>query len=181
MPITRSKHRNKPRPLLTLCLALAALLFLPDIAPALQVHDVPGEGLRVHQMGHIYYFVALLFFFAYIRRSDFNERSWRYLQAFCILMAAWNLLSCFGHIAARYVTPESLVERPLNIHDRLLPPLTFAKWLYYVARLDNLISVPALFFLYMALRTFYRQVLDDMAAEAAAKKADDAIPGEERP
>ena len=177
MPITRSKHRNKPRPLLTLCLALAALLFLPDIAPALQVHDVPGEGLRVHQMGHIYYFVALLFFFAYIRRSDFNERSWRYFQTFCILLTAWNLLSFVGHIAALYVAPADLVEFAINLDDRLLPPYTFAKCLYYLARMESLLSVPALFCLYMALRIFYRQSVDDMAREAEA-----AAPGrEERP
>ena len=121
MPKTRFGHCCVLRPLLTVCLALAALLFLPDAAPALQVHDAPGEGLFAHQMGHIYYIVALAFFFAYIRRSDFNERSWRYLQIFCILLAAWNLLSFAGHIAALHVAPADLVEFAINLDDARIP------------------------------------------------------------
>ena len=177
MPKTRFGHCRVLRPILTVCLALAALLFLPDAAPALQVHDAPGEGLFAHQMGHLYYIVALAFFFSYIRRSDFNERSWRYLQVFCILLTAWNLLSFVGHMAALHVAPADLVEFAINLDDRLLPPYTFVKSLYYVARMESLLSVPALFCLYMALRIFYRQCVDDMAREAEAAAPD----REERP
>ena len=178
---SRTTPRPILRPILPACLALAACALCPDAALALQVHDAPGEGLYAHQMGHIYYVVALAFFFAYIRRSDFNERSWRYLQAFCILLTAWNLLSFAGHIAALHVAPADLVEFALNLDDRLLPPYTLAKWLYYLARLDNLLCVPALWCLYMAMRTFYQQVLADQASEAREKARAAAPGGEERP
>ena len=162
--------------------ALLAIPFLPawpEGALALQVHDAPGEGLCAHQMAHIYYVIALAFFFVYIRRSDFNDRSWRFLQLFCVLMGAWNLLAFVGHIAALRVPPADLVEYASNLDDRLLPPHTAAKWLYFLARLDNLFSVPALFCLYMALRVFYRQALAEAAAARPAEPGD-IPPGEEK-
>ena len=80
-------------------------------------------------------------------------------------------------IAALHVAPADLVELAINLDDRLLPPYTFAKCLYYAARMESLLSLPALVCLYMALRVFYRQCVDDMAHEAEA----DAPGREERP
>ena len=43
-------------------MALAVVLCLPGEARALQVHGGP-EGLYVHQMAHLHYFLALGYFF----------------------------------------------------------------------------------------------------------------------
>ncbi|MGI6657562.1 MAG: hypothetical protein ACOX5Z_12250 [Desulfobulbus sp.] len=124
-------------------------------AMALQVHG-PPEGLYVHQMAHLHYLIALVFFLCYIRRAAFTSRGWRYLQLFCLLMGLWNILAFAGHCAATRVEAESLVRTAHYLDTRLLPPFTVNNLLFYIAKLDHLVCAPALFFLFMAIRTFYR-------------------------
>lgn len=141
---------------LWLCLPLI-LLALPADAWALQVHGEP-EGLYVHQMAHLHYIFALGYFYWDIRRTSFTGRGWRYLQMFCLLMTCWNLLAFIGHIAGAYLAPESFMQTDCYLGTRLLHPITFNKYLYYVTKLDHLIYVPAMFFLFLGLRSFYHSV-----------------------
>lgn len=132
-------------------------LIFPGEALALQVHGEP-EGLYVHQMAHLHYIFALGYFFWDIRRSSFTGRGWRYLQIFCILMTLWNLMAFAGHITGAYLVPESLQQTDCYLETRLVSPLTLDKYLYFIAKLDHLIYVPALFFLFLGLRSFYNSV-----------------------
>lgn len=142
---------------LTLLLILAAGLCLPGSALALQVHGEP-EGLYVHQMAHLFYVLALGYFFWDIRRSAFTGRGWRYLQLFCVLMAAWNLLAFGGHAAGVYLEPEALHQTDCYLQTRLAGPLTAHTFFYFIAKLDHLICVPALAFLFVGIRSFYISV-----------------------
>ena len=139
-------------------------LIVPGDAQALQVHG-PPEGLYVHQMAHLHYIFALGYFFWDIRRSSFTGRGWRYLQMFCILMTCWNLLAFIGHLAGAYLAPESLQQTDCYLQTRLLGPLTLHKVLYFVTKLDHLIYVPALFFLFLGLRSFYHSVAKSTSGE----------------
>jgi hypothetical protein len=132
-------------------------LIFPGEAFALQVHGEP-EGLYVHQMAHLHYIFALGYFFWDIRRSSFTGRGWRYLQIFCILMTLWNLVAFVGHVIGAYLVPESFQQTDCYLDTRLLSPLTLDKYLYFIAKLDHLIYVPALFFLFLGLRSFYHSV-----------------------
>ncbi len=142
-------------------LLLLPLLWLvvPGEAQALQVHGEP-EGLYVHQMAHLHYIFALGFFFWDIRRAAFTGRGWRYLQVFCLLMACWNLLAFIGHIAGVYLAPDALLQTGCFMQTRLLAPFTLNKILYFITKLDHLIYVPALFFLFIGLRSFYHSVAE---------------------
>ena len=132
-------------------------LGLPGEALALQVHGEP-EGLYVHQMAHLHYIFALGYFFWDIRRASFTGRGWRYLQIFCVLMACWNLLAFIGHLAGVYLDPGALLQTDCYLQTRLLEPFTLNKLVYFTTKLDHLIYVPALFFLYLGLRSFYHSV-----------------------
>lgn len=129
-----------------------------ESAMALQVHG-PPEGLYVHQMAHLHYLVALVFFLWYIRRAAFTSRGWRYLQCFCLFMGLWNILAFAGHCAATGVETAVLVQGSHYLTTRLLPPFTANNLLFYLAKLDHLICAPALFCLFMAIRTFYRSAV----------------------
>jgi len=133
------------------------LLTLPDDALAIQVHGSP-EGLYVHQMAHLHYIFALGYFYWDIRRTSFTGRGWRYLQMFCLLMTCWNLLAFVGHIAGAYLDPQALVQTDRYLGTLLVHPITFLKYIYFVTKLDHLIYVPAMFFLYIGLRSFYHSV-----------------------
>lgn len=138
-------------------LAFTLCFFGPqvDSAMALQVHG-PPEGLYVHQMAHVHYLIALVFFLWYIRRAAFAGRGWRYLQLFCLFMGLWNILAFAGHFAATRVEAEALVQSSHYLTTMLLPPFSANNLLFYMAKLDHLICAPALFCLFMAIRTFYR-------------------------
>ena len=146
------------------CLPVILAVFLPGEALALQVHGEP-EGLYVHQMAHLFYILALGYFFWDIRRTSFTGLGWRYLQLFCILMIFWNLLAFGGHTAGLFIYPEELSQTDCYLQTRLTGPFTLHKYLYYIARLDHLICVPGLFFLFLGIRSFYKSV-----AQAAEKE-----------
>jgi hypothetical protein len=140
-----------------LVILLITAIWGPDKALALQVHGEP-EGLYVHQMAHLFYILALGYFFWDIRRTAFSGQGWRYLQLFCILMICWNLLAFGGHAAGVFIYPEELSQTDCYLQTRLIGPFTIHKYLYYIARLDHLICVPGLFFLFLGIRSFYKSV-----------------------
>ncbi len=152
-------------PSTSLLLFLAVLLCLPGEALALQVHGEP-EGLYVHQMAHLFYVLALGYFFWDIRRTAFTGKGWRFLQLFCVIMAAWNLLAFGGHAAGVFLQPESLNHTDCYLETVLLGPFTANKYLYFIAKLDHLLCVPALFFLFLGVRSFYHSVADSSSRGA---------------
>lgn len=155
---------NRELSFMLLLLPLAMALLFPGEAQALQVHGEP-EGVYVHQMAHLHYIFALGYFFWDIRRTSFTGRGWRYLQLFCILMACWNALAFVGHIAGLYLDPRALLQTNGYLQTLLLSPMTLNKYLYFITKLDHLIYVPALFFLFLGLRSFYLSVVKTTSEE----------------
>ncbi len=129
-------------------------LFNPNIAWALQTHGAP-EGLYVHQMAHVLFMGALVYLFWDIRRSSFHERGWAYLQLFCLMMFLWNFIAFTGHATHLHMEPTDFSSGDSYLQREMLFPLTPLKITNYFTKLDHLISVPALFFLYLSLRAFY--------------------------
>lgn len=146
------------RPLTFLCILTAAfVLFCPSLSWALQTHDAP-EGLFVHQMAHVLFMASLLYLAWDIRRNPFTGRGWRYLLLFCLFMFFWNLLAFVGHGIAVHLNKSDFFTESTYLYTRIYGPFSSVKLTYYIAKLDHLISVPALFFLFLALRTFYHSI-----------------------
>jgi len=121
---------------------------------ALQIHG-GGEGLVVHQLAHIQYFGALGYLLWDIRRSSFAGVGWRHLQRFCLLLMIWNVVAFIGHFSQMF-TPEGAIDTSDGYLFALLQaPMTFGRMIFYVTALDHLICAPALFFLFLAMRSFY--------------------------
>ena len=135
------------------------LLFLvmPDAAWALQAHG-PPEGIYIHQIAHIFFLGSLLYLYRDLARSSEQERGWRYLRWFCLLMLCWNGVAFVGHAVTLHLAEEHFSEAGSFLHSRLLGPMNVSKTLFYITRFDHLLAVPALFFLYLGLRTLYSQV-----------------------
>ena len=146
----------KPKIVSIIVLAPILLLgFFSRDAMALQIHG-GNEGVVVHQLAHIQYLGALGYLLWDIRRSTFSGIGWLYLQRFCWLMMLWNGLAFIGHFAQASMPHDSITTEDGYLSSLLLLPVSFSKWLYYITALDHLFCAPALFFLFLAMRSFYR-------------------------
>ncbi len=140
--------------------ALVCCMLFPEKSMALQTHGEP-EGIYVHQMAHILYMTAMCYLYWDTNRSIFSGRGWTYLRIFCVFTILWNLLALVGHASTGHLHPEDFTVADGYLSSRLNMPLTFVKIVFYTAKLDHLLAVPALFFLYMSLRSFYKDSLEE--------------------
>jgi hypothetical protein len=136
---------------------LCIVVLFPGEASALQTHG-GVEGVVVHQLAHILYLGALGYLFWDIRRSSFAGVGWRYLKWFCLLMMVWNGIAFIGHFAQMSLGEMAISTEDGYLSALLLLPVTFGKWVYYITALDHLVCVPALFFLFVAMRSFYHSL-----------------------
>jgi hypothetical protein len=133
---------------------LIVVLFCRE-AWALQTHG-GAEGVVVHQLAHFQYLGALGYLLWDIRRSSFRGVGWRYLQHFCWLMIIWNVIAFVGHFAQMSLPEGAISTEDGYLSALLLLPVDFGKWIYYITALDHLVITPALFFLFLAMRSFCR-------------------------
>jgi hypothetical protein len=107
----------------------------------------------------------LIYLFLHTRRTpELCGKGWKYLQLFCLLFAAWNLLALVGHEAAAHLLPADILNSS-SWFGRLAGPATPLKMVYFITKMDHLLYVPALFCLVIALRTFYLETVSGDADE----------------
>lgn len=133
------------------------LLLIPTPAWALQSHG-PPEGIFVHQLAHLFYAAALGYLFWDVGRSAFPGKGWRYLQLFCVFMILWNLVAFTGHWLGFYIAHSEIIRPSGYFSSQILGPFSSVKLIYFAATLDHLFSLPAIFFLFLSLRTLYHSV-----------------------
>lgn len=151
----QSRH---PFTIIALFLPLV-FLFYPDQAWALQSHGGP-EGILVHQLAHLFYAAALAYLFWDVGRSAFSGKGWRYLQIFCVFMILWNLVAFTGHWLGYFIANSDIIRPSGYFSSQITGPVTAIKLIYFCASLDHLFSLPAIFFLFLSLRSLYRSVVD---------------------
>ena len=126
-------------------------LFFPPAAVALQAHAAP-EGLYVHQIGHVLFALAMVGFALRIRSSRLHgQKSWRLMEVGAHLFALWNLWAFCGHLVTLYVPGADFVMDGSSFDAALLlrSPVDI---LYYILKLDHLLCIPALLYIYLALK-----------------------------
>lgn len=143
----------KPLKLLRYFGCLMAILIVAEPALATQAHGEP-EGLYAHQLAHFFFIISMGVLIYWLReRQLVRALAWRYIQYSALFFILWNLDAFSVH----------LLEEQLAVLDvRRIDPWTISVtaphqpdaliWLYYAAKLDHLLCVPALLFLYFGLR-----------------------------
>ncbi|WP_457755899.1 hypothetical protein [Thermodesulfatator indicus] len=138
-------------------LFLVFLFFLGLVEPvfAVQVHG-PPEGFYSHMLAHVIFVVAILFLLYFLRQNpEIKTLPWRYFRWSLFFFLLWNLDAMAAHFLKREL-PEEAFYLPANPFEHvLLGPLSWKKWAFYIAHLDHLLCVPAMFFLMQSLRHFY--------------------------
>ena len=156
MDVLLVKRINFKGQLLPLLLWL--LLGAAQPAWATQVHAAP-EGLYAHQLAHVFLTFSMGILIYWLReRKLVLETGWRYVQYAAFFLILWNLDAMTVH----YLDSRDDMFRIVNAggwqssiqvssqHSGLI-------LFYYFAKMDHLLCVPAIIFLYLGLRHLLRQ------------------------
>ncbi|MCF8107143.1 MAG: hypothetical protein K9K64_16830 [Desulfohalobiaceae bacterium] len=144
------------------------VLFVPGIviilagwpAPALatQTHGQP-EGLMVHQLAHIFFIVSMGILEFWLRKRNLvREKGWRLIQLSAILFLLWNLDAIAVHFLDEQINLLQIEAMDIwRLRITVADDFTGLGVLYYLAKFDHLLCVPAMFSLFYGLRTLHRE------------------------
>lgn len=133
-------------------LLTAAMLFSPDVVCAIQIHGMP-EGIYVHQIAHLFFMISMGFFIHWLRHRELvKETGWRYIQYMAFFFILWNLDVLILHLLDEQlgIIQVSLIDLT-HIRIASANGMPVLEIFYYLAQLDYLFCVPALFFLNLGL------------------------------
>jgi len=134
-------------------LAVLACWLLPQPALAVQEHG-PPEGIYSHQGAHLFFIASMVLLVYWLRqRRLVREAGWRYIQYAAFFFILWNLDAFTAHfLDEQSGILDTAMAAPGKIKIEVSENLTALAWYYYIAKLDHLLCVPAMVFLYAGLR-----------------------------
>jgi len=122
-------------------------------AYATQAHG-PPEGLYTHQISHIFFIIAMGILIYRLRsRHLVRQSGWRLIQYASVFFILWSLDAFLAH----YMDEQTQLIRVAQasdwqIHIQSAGDRGWLWLLYYFLKLDHLLCVPGMVFLYMGLR-----------------------------
>jgi hypothetical protein len=137
---------------------LAGILW-PAGALATQGH-AGVEGVWAHQFAHLFFLFSMMLLIYWLRQAGLVKApGWRYIQYAALFFILWNMDAMLVH----FLDEQILAVRVENLGDwRIRVAATDGRtWLsvvYYLARLDHLLCVPAMIFLMLGLRHMLQEV-----------------------
>lgn len=133
-------------------------LIIPVKAFATQTHG-GSEGIIVHQFGHIFFLLSMCTFVYWLNDRWFlkSETSKRYFQLFGIFLILWNLDVIFLHFLDEQLNLVEPVRHGFTIFIEKRADINFIEYIYYFGKMDHILCVPALFFLYRALTAMEKE------------------------
>lgn len=126
---------------------------------ATQTHGEP-EGLYVHQAAHLFFIFAMGLLIYWLRqRKLVREKAWRYIQYSALLFILWNIDTFAVHFLDEQV--DLIQTQKIDTWHMQIDTDESRAWLvqiYYLAKLDHLLCVPALLFLYLGLKRLHHKI-----------------------
>jgi len=134
------------------------IFMIAEPAFATQAHSAP-EGLYAHQLAHIFFIISMGVLIYWLRaRQLVRSAGWRYIQYAALFFILWNLDAFTVHLLEEQLAVIDIqrinlwqIKITANNHSNAL------LWLYYFAKFDHLLCVPALLFLYFGLRRLMKK------------------------
>ncbi|MBU0464269.1 MAG: hypothetical protein KKD21_03240 [Proteobacteria bacterium] len=137
---------------MVLALATAGLVFLPLNVYATQLH-ASSEGIITHQIGHLFFLFSMVaLIFTITDKGLDKQKGWRLIQYSAFFFILWNLDAITAHFFDNQIHAVKIENisfgkmRIITNNDSSL-----LAWFYYVLKLDHLLCVPAMLFLYKGL------------------------------
>jgi hypothetical protein len=142
--------------------ALAGILVTAEPALATQTHGQP-EGLFAHQMAHIFFIISMWSLEFWLRQRNLTkEKGWKYIQIAAVLFIFWNIDAIAVHLLEEHLNILGIVKIDLwHLRFENFQTQKGIYLLYYLLKLDHLLCVPAMFFLYYGLKTIIRDSVGD--------------------
>ena len=134
-------------------LAVLASWLHPALALAVQEHGAP-EGIYSHQGAHLFFTASMGLLIYWLRqRRLVRVAGWRCIQYAALFFILWNLDAFTAHfLDEQSGILDTAMSAPGKIKIEVDENLTALAWFYYIAKLDHLLCVPAMAFLYAGLR-----------------------------
>jgi len=134
-------------------LAVLAGWLAPLMALAVQEHGAP-EGIYSHQGAHLFFIASMVLLVYWLRqRRLVREAGWRYIQYAAFFFILWNADAFTAHfLDEQSGILDTALAAPGKIKIEVEENLAGLAWFYYIAKLDHLLCVPAMAFLYAGLR-----------------------------
>jgi len=137
---------------------MGLILLSAEPALATQAHSAP-EGLYAHQLAHIFFIVSMGVLIYWLReRRLVRSVGWRYIQYAALFFILWNADAFLVHLLDEQLAVIDIQR--ISLWDIRITAAAQSKtlvWLYYAAKLDHLLCVPALLFLYFGLRRLLKE------------------------
>jgi len=116
----------------------------------------PTEGSYVHQVAHLLFGLAMIFFIAEMHQAGMQRlRGFRYLTWTCILLAWWNFDAFIGHWAEWTLLNPVILGQGFSRQMLMSDAHT---WLFYITKIDHFILLPPAFYLfYRGMRALARE------------------------
>ena len=134
------------------------MILIPSKGYAIQLH-ASSEGIITHQIGHLFFLFSMgaLIFTITGKRLD-KQKGWRLIQYSAFFFILWNL----GAFTAHFLDNQIHAIKIENISLYKIKLITnngssALAWVYYVLKLDHLLCVPAMFFLYKGLSSLVNE------------------------
>jgi hypothetical protein len=133
-------------------LVMTFSLLIAEEALATQAHGDP-ESIYAHQLAHLFFMLSMVMLIYWLRQRKLTRHSgWRYIQYAAFFFILWNVNVMLVHFLdeqAVLITVEKISDWQIRVSSSL------GKWAeltYYLARMDHLICLPALLFLFLGLK-----------------------------
>jgi hypothetical protein len=160
MPFKMPLNLRKP-------LAAVALLgFFPEGAFATQLH-ASSEGIITHQVGHLFFLFSMVaLIFTITGKGLHIQRGWRFIQYSAFFFILWNLDALCAHFLDNQIQAVTIENISLwQVRLVVEKGSSFLAWIYYILKLDHLLCVPAMLFLYKGLSSLVNEQRQVMAKE----------------
>ena len=138
--------------------SLTLAIVAPGTALATQGHG-GIEGVYAHQIAHIFFIISMGGLIYWLRqRRLVREKGWRMIQLSAFFFILWNLDAFLVHLLddqLKIIEVKRLGFWKIQLTDLYNSPSL--QRLYYVAKLDHLLCVPAIVFLYLGLKWLVKE------------------------
>mgnify|MGYP000040060470 FL=1 len=157
----------RPKTIIRNFVGSALFLGLIPAVPALATQGHAGiEGVWVHQFAHLFFLFSMMLLIYWLRQAGLVKvPGWRYIQYAALFFILWNadtLLVHFLDEQIRAVRVASLGDWQIQVSA-----VGGRGWLaavYYLAKLDHLLCVPAMVCLWLGLRHMLKEAAPEESA-----------------
>ncbi|MDY0360032.1 MAG: hypothetical protein RBR08_01115 [Desulforegulaceae bacterium] len=134
-------------------ITLIILILFPDTSYSIQAHG-GSEGIVVHQLGHIFFLFSLLALGYWLKSKwALKGKSKLYLRLSCLFLVLWNFDVIFMHFLDEQTEIINVLRSGFEISIISTINSNSLEYLYYFGKMDHILCVPALFFLYKGLKS----------------------------